>query len=269
MPPGEPDRISEGRVYDWLYADAVRSVQQVLAPTAFGLELGMARTVPEAERVIQKSRCDGVICGMGSFEKLPDVLQQNQLPYICCSQGDFQEKVNACMVDEIGGGAVAATALIDHGRNRLAHISGVLATNRICADRWCGFRKRVRQQGLSEPELIDGKLGVAGGYTSGKLLAERIRAGGVDGVFVVNDITAVGVMQAFSESGIKVPEHVSVIGYDNLPLVRTLPVPLATVDISIGQVYRTATQALLANLRTPQPVRQKITPTLVPGASLG
>ena len=265
-----PDDMSESRVYNWFYADALIHVQSVLETTMFHLQIAGQRPGESLRDLIGRHRCDGVVLGLGVVMRPSDLswLSTAGFPCVCCTQTDHVRNGNVCYIDERAGGGVAADAFLSRRLRRLAHVTGMLDANHVCKARWLGFRERARRDGV-EPVLVNGSLGIRGGYESGLLLAPRIKTGEVDSVFVVNDLTAVGVLQALQECGIAVPRDVSLIGYDNLPFRMTLGVPLATIDVSIGRLYGRAAECLVDCIRSPSPVHERITPLFVPGDSLG
>ncbi len=85
---------------------------------------------------------------------------------------------------------------------------------------------------------------------------------------ISNDLTAVGVVQALLSAGIRIPRDISVVGYDNLPFVQTLPVQLTTVDLNYATCYREGASRLLAFLALPEAFSHRTEPFLVQGQSV-
>lgn len=174
--------------------------------------------------------------------------------------------MESAVIDEREGGRLAAEALLAAGCRRPLHITGGLGQNFVCRDRYQGFCGGLAPL---EPLLIDGRLGIQGGLASGAKAAQLVKEGRVDGIFVVNDLTAVGVVQALLAAGVRIPEDVRLIGYDRLPFIDVLPIRLATLDIGFGRLYGEATRALLARMAGGAAVRITLAPVLVGGGSLG
>jgi DNA-binding LacI/PurR family transcriptional regulator len=169
-------------------------------------------------------------------------------------------------VDNRAGGALAARALAAAGRRRPAYVTGKLGEIGAHADRWAGFASAWPEP----PSLAQGGLGVAAGRLSLLALAGDIKAGRIDGVGVVNDLTAIGVYQGAVELGLRVPEDLAIIGFDNLPLLDLLPLRLATVDLGLAELYAAAARRLLAVLSGAAPSGPPAPqlPRLVPGGSI-
>ena len=75
-------------------------------------------------------------------------------------------------------------------------------------------------------------------------------------------------MQALLEAGIRIPDDVSLVGYDNLPFMDVLPMRLSSINISFAEVYRRATRGLLEFARTGEAIRERIQPVYVEGETV-
>lgn len=145
--------------------------------------------------------------------------------------------------DNVEGGRRAADHLIDLGHHALLYVSAFpgASTN---VERQQGFHHRAVERGLPPPQVIEaGRFSYEAGYAAG--LAMRDLPQRPDGVFCANDIVAIGFIEGVQEGlGLKVPEDVSVIGYDNITMagwpshrLTTVAQPLeemmaATVDLA-------------------------------------
>ncbi|OQA87302.1 MAG: HTH-type transcriptional regulator DegA [Lentisphaerae bacterium ADurb.Bin242] len=260
-------------VYRWFYGEALIHAQAALAGTCYKLLFNIWDGREPFARFLAHNKCDGVVMGLGTFdESVVKALESAGLPYMLCSQTELSSVSRLCYIDENAGGAVAAKALLKAGCRRPAHITAMLEKNSVCAARWEGFRSVLRKA-KCEPVLITApELGVRGGREAVRRLVPLVKRGEVDGLFVVNDLTAVGVMQNLVKSGIAIPEELALVAYDNLPFRETVPVEMASVDVSIGKLYQTAVEMLAEELRGErkpgEPIRKRIVPTFVRGASL-
>jgi DNA-binding LacI/PurR family transcriptional regulator len=269
-----PDLSSENRVYRWSYGEALLHAQAALADSCYRLCIGLWDDRKESpELFLSKNECDGVVLGLGAWNAaFLRAVKLRGIPYVRCAREDSPSSGPLCYLDERAGGRIAASSLLKAGRRRLAHISAELERVSVCVSRWEGFRARAREEGC-EPLFIDGgTLGVAGGRLAASRLAPLVKRREVDGLFVVNDLTAVGVMQSLAEAGVEVPRELALVAYDNLPFRELSPIKMASVDVSIGRLYETAASLLLKMLRKEIPagesVHEAIIPALVEGASL-
>ncbi|GAA1955594.1 LacI family DNA-binding transcriptional regulator [Nocardioides panacihumi] len=152
--------------------------------------------------------------------------------------------------DEEAVGTVAAEYLLARGHRRIAFaqtVDGVPAST----GREHGFRRALEAAGIAgEPLLARSASTAAGGRASGAVLLDR--ADRPTAVFCFNDQIAMGVYQAAAGLGLSVPEDVSVIGVDDLPLVADALLPgLTTIALPHEQMGRWAAGQLLAQISDP------------------
>ncbi len=166
-------------------------------------------------------------------------------------------------IDNVAGGELATRHLLEQGHARVAHLSGPMALV-DARDRLTGYRRALERAGLAfDPDLV-----VEGDFTpeGGALAMQRLRARGVrfTGLFAANDQTAAGAMDVLRCAGVRVPEDVSVVGFDDLPMVRYLSAPLTTVRQPVLEMGRAAADIALAALRGEEvEVRPAFEPELV------
>jgi LacI family transcriptional regulator len=133
-------------------------------------------------------------------------------------------------VDNTRGGYLATQHLIEIGRRRLAFVGGPDELQPI-VDRGIGFRQAIAEHpGVTSETLTPAWINRADGWNLGSDLARRIIAGEVDGVFASTDLLAAGIVQALSAApGIRIPQDVSIIGYDNNQAAWDSPIPMSTI----------------------------------------
>lgn len=162
-------------------------------------------------------------------------------------------------VDQYAGARMAVRHLIDLGHREIAHASGPLDWYDARA-RSHGWRDELRAAGLREGRLVQGDWTSDTGYEIGL-------SGQLDGstaVFAGNDQTALGLVHAFTDRGIRVPDDVSIIGFDDLPETRHFLPPLTTVRQDFTALGALALRLLMAAIDgedTPQ--HELIAPHLI------
>ncbi|WP_424346553.1 LacI family DNA-binding transcriptional regulator [Kocuria sp. CH-021] len=164
--------------------------------------------------------------------------------------------------DDRLGGRLATEHLLELGHRRLGHLTGDGGAAELRAR---GFRDALRERGLRAP-VVRGAGGTTeeDGYRAAlRLLAE---APATTAVFAANDTMAMGALAAARESGLRVPEDLSVIGYDDSPVAATHLLRLTTVDGRNAEVGAAAAERLVQRATTTAaaPVRTALlTPRLV------
>ena len=151
-------------------------------------------------------------------------------------------------VDDVAGGEIAVRHLAGIGRRRI----GVIVSRqdlRQVADRLRGAQRAAAEAG-AEVEVIEAEdLTVLAGRTAGEAIVARSAAERPDAVFCVNDLLAVGVLQAFAfRHQIAVPEQIALVGYDDIAFARSTVVPLTSVSQPAELMGRTALALLEGEL---------------------
>lgn len=166
---------------------------------------------------------------------------------------------NRVIVDQTLGGRLATEFLVERGCRRIAHVSGPVGW--FDADcRVDGWREALAAAGLQPHDLIVGDWSAPRGYEIGQAWDRRRLP---DAIFCANDLTAVGLLAAFRERRIRVPEEVSVVGFDDLPTAAYLHPALTTVRQPLEQVGELCVQVLLSAISGESPSLQALPPTLV------
>ncbi|MFJ1807548.1 MULTISPECIES: LacI family DNA-binding transcriptional regulator [unclassified Streptomyces] len=149
--------------------------------------------------------------------------------------------------DDEHGARLVTEHLVGLGHRRIAHLAGYGAVADL---RRRGFEATMRAAGPGHEALVEaGDLTEEGGYRATvRLLARAERP---TAVFAVNDMTAVGVLSAAEELGLRVPRDLSVVGYDDTSISRLRHVWLTTVDGAGHEVGRRAARCLLDRLERP------------------
>jgi len=148
-------------------------------------------------------------------------------------------------VDRAAGMCQAARLLLLGGRRHLAYFSG--ATLDRPDGRLQGIIKAHQELGVE----LDPRDIVPVGKHGGELTLELLRRRPLDGLFCYNDVLALEALRALFQEGVKVPEEVMVVGFDDLPFAASLPVSLTTVAQPTTEVARAALDLALARLEDP------------------
>lgn len=164
-------------------------------------------------------------------------------------EGDLTRAPMSVGVDQVAGAMAATQHLIDLGHRRIAHVTGPLDWSESKA-RLEGWRLAMASAGLPAADVVHGDWSPASGYVAGQQLAGNPD---VTAIFAGNDQMALGVLRALREAGRRVPEDVSLVGFDDIPEAAYLYPPLTTVHQDFAAVGRQAIAVLTAVLRGAEP----------------
>lgn len=161
-----------------------------------------------------------------------------RLPVLLMNGGDEGGRPSIA-IDNHGGAVAAVRHLKDTGRRRVAHIRG--ATGNVEAEaRLAGYLSAIGQQ---EPIIVDGDFSQAAGHRAAlELLAQDAR---LDAVFAANDMMAIGALLAFQEAGVRCPEDVAVVGFDDVPIAALVRPALTTLRVNIAEIGRRGVERLI------------------------
>ncbi|MGF3056423.1 LacI family DNA-binding transcriptional regulator [Microbacterium sp. YY-01] len=174
-------------------------------------------------------------------------------------------------VDDIEGGYLAASHLLETGRRKLAFVGGPNTIAQV-RNRLAGAQRAVDEIADATLEIITTPaLTVMAGREAGEHIVARAAADRPDAVFAANDLLAVGVLQAFSLfNNIRVPEDIALIGYDDIDFAAATVVPLSSIRQPAAEIGRTAVDLLLRIVdgdTGPGPHQVRFRPELIVRAS--
>jgi DNA-binding LacI/PurR family transcriptional regulator len=244
---------SEERVFtEPFFAGIVRGIGSALADAGQQLVLLLAQASQRSETLddyLTRQHVVGVLLlSLHDDDTLPDRIRAHGLPVVV---GGRQPGATAGFVDvdNVQGAHLAVEHLAGLGRRHVATIAGP-ADMVAGSSRYEGYVEGLAAVGLPLDErlVVHGDFGQASGAEAMRTLLAR---GAVDAVFCANDLMAVGALSALREAGVKVPDEVAVVGFDDAPIAETTLPPLTTVHQSPEQMGREMVALLLASTRAP------------------
>lgn len=239
-------------------AELVRGVQDVLLARSYSSFIGTTERSTQREQAelhaLLEMRADGIIVATRETKKGNDYLlrlTENRLPLVVVGRTLNHPHVDHVTADHWRGAYEAVEHLIALGHRRIGFV-GVQPINGAGLRRYQGYLDALRDHQLKiDEKLIVGPAGQAGpgystqddGYAGMKqLLQLRTRP---TAVFARNDFTAIGAMCAIRDAGLKMPQDVAIVGFDNVPLAAYTAPPLTTVDQPTAEQGRRAASLLL------------------------
>lgn len=152
------------------------------------------------------------------------------------------ERAGGIGVDQAAGARMATEHLLGLGHTRIQHLAGPERYLEAAARR-VGYADAMRAAGRPPGELLRGDWSAASGFAAGSRLHPETTA-----VVAANDQMAIGLIAALADAGRRVPEEVSVVGFDDVPEAAFVRPALTTVHQDFALVGRRAVEALLAQL---------------------
>lgn len=167
----------------------------------------------------------------------------SNIPVVAIGSG-MPPGVPSVAVDDDGGAAQATQHLLDHGHRTVWHVAG--PPGWLAAEmRAAAWQRTLERAGAEVPAALFGDWSARSGYEAGLRLAMEPE---LTAVFVGNDHMAIGVLRAFAEAGLRVPEDVSLVGFDDIPEAAYFSPPLTTISQDFDEVGRQSLGLLLAHI---------------------
>ncbi|HHX8584041.1 TPA: substrate-binding domain-containing protein [Vibrio diabolicus] len=237
-----------------------------------GYSLILCNTEGDNERMRQsintllQKRVDGLILMCSSlegeridvFERYPDI------PVVVMDWGPMLFTSDKIQDNSLRGGYLAAKYLIDCGHTEIGCITGPLIKHQAQM-RYEGYKRAMNEAGLefNANWIIESDFECEGGYQAFMKMAQR----GIlpSSIFVSNDMMAMGVINAANELNIKVPEQISIIGYDDIHIAKFMSPSLTTIHQPKYRLGQAALETLVRKLDDKSTEAQvvQLEPTLV------
>ncbi|MFF5990953.1 LacI family DNA-binding transcriptional regulator [Prauserella flavalba] len=172
-----------------------------------------------------------------------ETFRRSEIPYVFVDRRVPADEASSVSVDDVTGGALAARHLVETGHTEVAFVNGpsILAQ---CRDREAGVRSVLDASSARLSVLETSELDVASGRdAASRLLGMSPRP---TAVFCANDLLALGVLQGMVAAGVRVPDELAIVGYDDIEFAGAAAVPLTSVRQPARRLGRAAAELLIA-----------------------
>ncbi len=236
-----------------VFPPIIRGIEDAFAQVGYTAVLANTDNDPERERVILQNmvgrRVDGMIMATARRrDPLVDQCLADEIPLVLINRTVERVDVSSVLNDDALGIQLTVNHMAQSGHRRIAHVGGPLGLSTGFA-RYSAFLKSMKAAGLrADPKLIV----VCNAFTEREgrraLLALWSRDHRFTAVVTANDLLALGCYDAAAELGLRVPEQLSVSGFNDMPFVDKLHPSLTTVRIPHYKMGAQAAMTLLARL---------------------
>ncbi len=249
---------------DSLWAlELIRGMDEVTQ--AYGMVLGLTdmrgRRSPHAgwiDQVLARRPLGVIAVSADIGERQRDRLASRSIPLVALDpRGEPDHHVPSVGATNWNGGLSATRHLLKLGHRRIAMVNGP-ATLMCCRARLDGYRAALDAAGVpADPDLVrTAPLYVEGGRIQGTALLELPEP--PTAVFAANDLQALGVYQAAHRAGLRVPQDLSVVGFDDLPLAQWADPPMTTVHQPLRKMGTAAAQMVMALASGTAPAEDRV-----------
>lgn len=223
--------------------------------------VGLAETADEVLPTLLQYQVDALIIAATTLsDEMATECARNGTPVILFNRALSLEHVNSICIDNEDGGRKVAELLLAHQHQRFAYIAGITSTqtNKL---RQKGYFDRIQEANISEPLYEQGDYSYQSGFDAAMRLLSQPSP--PDAIFCANDPMAFGALDAAKALGLRIPDDLSVVGFDNVPQAAWQAYELTTVAQPMVKLLDATMSMLDKRLNAPSTPLPPI--TLFPG----
>jgi LacI family transcriptional regulator len=249
-----------------IYAAFAQASQAAAQSQRYTVLLGVSEFSPkQEERLIEQfiaHRVEALILtGADRPARTYQQMRRNQVPFIITWKSTGREDLPSVSFDNRLAAGQAMRFLFERGHRRIGLICGRTEVNDRARERREAYESMLKEHGLSlNPGLVhecDFEF-EAGRRAMQKMLSRRAPP---TAIFCANDIQAIGALTQCRAAGVRVPEEVSIIGFDDLPISTFVEPQLTTINVPAAEMGRLAAESVIRHLATGAPLDSIILPT--------
>ncbi|HAS4315136.1 TPA: substrate-binding domain-containing protein [Vibrio cholerae] len=252
------------------FGEVVKGVERSCYHQGYNLILcnteGDNQRMKASINTLLQKRVDGLLlmCSTLEGERLDVFDRYPDIPIVVMDWGPILFASDKIQDNSLQGGYMAAKHLIECGHKEIDCITGPLIRHQAQM-RYEGYKRALAEAGIAiNPDwIVESDFECEGGYQAFEKLYQRGKL--PSALFVSNDMMAMGVIQAASQRGLRVPDDLSLIGYDDVHIAKFMTPALTTIHQPKYRLGKAAVDTLLYRLENPDTTAQvvQLEPTLV------
>ena len=239
------------------YSEALGSIEYCARQHGYHILIS-ATDANESYLTLAKQRnLDGIIV-IGMYpDEFYQQMKKTQIPIVLIDSYCNDHYYNNIRIDDAYGSYMATKHVLDCGHRETVFFVGQLKENGVMKKRLAGYRQALEEYGMPyrEENVFEGQID----YESGVRMAAKLAASNLPATAVVAaaDILAIGAVKGFYDAGLRVPEDISIIGFDDLEISQYLAPGLTTVRQQISMKGQRAVELLLEHIADPSLSKQE------------
>ncbi|MFO4637148.1 substrate-binding domain-containing protein [Vibrio cholerae] len=257
------------------FGEVVKGVERSCYHQGYNLILcnteGDNQRMKASINTLLQKRVDGLLlmCSTLEGERLDVFDRYPDIPIVVMDWGPILFASDKIQDNSLQGGYMAAKHLIECGHKEIGCITGPLIRHQAQM-RYEGYKRALAEAGIAiNPDwIVESDFECEGGYQAFEKLYQRGKL--PSALFVSNDMMAMGVIQAANQRGLRIPDDLSLIGYDDVHIAKFMSPALTTIHQPKYRLGKAAIDTLLYRLENPDTTAQvvQLEPTLVVRSSV-
>lgn len=240
----------------------IGSIESTLRENGYYLMLRTVKNNNDLNFFLRNWNLDGLILNGVYEDDFYNTLTKINIPIVLIDS--YVSNPNICTVglEDFNGGYLATKYLINHGHTNIAFASPFIKYKGVVSERFEGYKKALNESNipLKSKLIFEQELDIDTTITLGKNLAKR---NDFTAIFATADILAAGITTGIKQAGKKVPEDISIIGFDDINLCNLISPPLTTIHqdaqlkgkIAVNYMIDKLEKKIINNSETVLPVR--------------
>lgn len=236
------------------FAEVMAGVEQYCQKNLYNLIIattgGDAKRLQQNLQTLMHKQVDGLLLMCGDSRFQADIELTISLPLVVMDWWFTELNADKILENSALGGYLATKALIDTGHRKIGIITGNLKKS-VAQNRLQGYKNALSESkiALNPHWIVESHFDFEGGVLGiQSLLTQSSRP---TAVFCCSDTIAVGAYQAIQQQGLRIPQDLSIMGYDDIELARYLSPPLSTICQPKAELGKLAVEALLQRIKNP------------------
>lgn len=236
------------------FAEVMAGVEQYCQQHQYNLIIattgGDAKRLQQNLQTLMHKQVDGLLLMCGDSRFQADIELTISLPLVVMDWWFTELNADKILENSALGGYLATKALIDAGHRKIGIITGNLKKS-VAQNRLQGYKNALSEAkiALNPHWIVESHFDFEGGVLGiQSLLTQSSRP---TAVFCFSDTIAVGAYQAIQQQGLRIPQDLSIMGYDDIELARYLSPPLSTICQPKAELGKLAVEALLQRIKNP------------------
>jgi LacI family transcriptional regulator len=248
-----PDLTTQymGEIVRGAMEEARRAGMELLISTAFN------DTRERNQLNLLRGITDGLILVLPhTDDKEIQTIESAGVPIVLIDHRGSDIKLPAVDIDNYTGGRTATEYLLGLNHKRIGFVAGYYQAS---SERLRGYKEALLNAGVSFNSrfVLEGNFSQPGGFSATRQLLSLPKP--PTAIFAANDLSAFGVIEAVKEHGLRVPDDISVIGFDDIPMASQVYPPLTTMRQPLADMGAAAARLMMAKLRGVEPPSNRIT----------
>ncbi|PAB60067.1 LacI family DNA-binding transcriptional regulator [Anaeromicrobium sediminis] len=237
-----------------IYTQIAKGVEDIAHQKGYNILLCNTEENESKEReyieMLLKRKVDGLILTASLLNKKDiNKIKKRETPLVMIGKNKSSAKENMVFTDYIVGAYEATKHLVETGYRKIAYISGVKHQIENI-EKQIGYEKALKEFCLpvEKKYIIEGNNSIEGGYLAAKKLIQSKEI--PEAIFAANDLMAVGAMDAIKTMGLRIPQDIAIVGFDNIDMSALVEPKLTTISQPVYKMGLIAARLLFDNIES-------------------